>query len=76
MILTDDIKFYKKIKCLNDVKEVQEDVNNLFIWCNNNDRILNIDKCATVSFSQKKTYNFFATALITYICPVKILFMT
>jgi hypothetical protein len=54
LLLTDDTKIYKKIKCLNDVKQLQEDLNNLFVWFNDNDITLNIDKCATVSFSLKK----------------------
>lgn len=45
---------YNKIKCLNDAKQLQEDLNNIFILCNNNGMILNIDKYATVSFSQRK----------------------
>lgn len=54
MLLADGTKIYNKMKCLNDAKQLQEDLNNIFIWCNNNGMILNIDKYATVSFSQRK----------------------
>jgi hypothetical protein len=53
LLLADDTKIYKKIICLNDAKQLQEDFNHLFVWCNDNDMTLNIDKCAIVSFSLK-----------------------
>jgi len=53
LLLADDTKIYKQIKCLNDAKLLQEDLNNLFLWFNDNSMIF-IDKCATVSFSLKK----------------------
>ncbi|XP_060857669.1 methyl farnesoate epoxidase-like [Metopolophium dirhodum] len=54
LLLADDTKIYKNIKCTNDALELQCDLNSLYQWCIENDMSLNIDKCAIVSFSLKK----------------------
>lgn len=60
------------MKYLNDAKQVQENLIYLFVWCNDNNMILNIDECAIVSFSLKnKTHDMLITALIIYVCHEK-----
>lgn len=46
MLSADGTGHYKKIKCLNDVKQLQEGLNSLCECCVNYDMILNFDKCA------------------------------
>jgi len=54
LLFADDAKLYKKIKCLNDAKKLQDYLNNLYKWYTDNDMTLNIDKCSSISFSLKK----------------------
>lgn len=54
LLLADDTKIYKNIKCTNDALQLQYDLNSLYQWCIENDMSLNIDKCAIISFSLKK----------------------
>lgn len=72
------LKFTKKLSVKMMLNSYKTKLNNLFISRNDNGMILNIDKFATVSFSlkkKKKAHYLLTTALITYICPVKILLM-
>lgn len=69
------LKFIKKIKCLNDSKQLQEDLNNLFIWYRVITIImtLNIDKNSFIFSKKKKPHYLLTTALITYLSRTNII---
>lgn len=50
VLLADDTKIYKNVRCTNDVLEQQCDLNSLYQWCTANDMYLNINKYAIISF--------------------------
>lgn len=52
LIYADDIKLFRVIKELSDAYLLQEDLYLFLEWCNNNGLILNINKCAVVSYTR------------------------
>lgn len=49
----DDLKLVKVINTEFDCVALQNDINNLLLWCNNNFLDLNINKCRVITFSRK-----------------------
>lgn len=59
-IFADDLKLAKVIETYSDCLDLQTDVDNLEMWCQNNKLTLNIDKCRIMSYSRKENnVNFF-----------------
>lgn len=53
LLFADDSKIYTKIRDANDCIALQGDINILCEWCNNNDIVLNVDKCFVVAFTNR-----------------------
>lgn len=54
LLYADDLKIFLKIKCLNDARKLQDDINNLHDWSSKNYLKFNINKCAHVSYSRAR----------------------
>lgn len=52
LIFADDLKIYSSINILHDCMVLQNDLNNIFLWCMNNNLNLNISKCKS-KFTRK-----------------------
>ena len=63
LLYADDLKLYRVINCEEDCRLLQEDLNRVSRWGDNNDLLLNTDKCHIVSYSRK--LNVGTTFLIT-----------
>ncbi|KXJ79524.1 hypothetical protein RP20_CCG000558 [Aedes albopictus] len=50
----DDLKFFRIIETPNDCTALQEDINSLLMWCNDNGMFVNGQKCKVLSFSRSK----------------------
>lgn len=50
----DDSKFYKEIKTLEDCEDFQQDLNNVVIWCKKWFLKLNLNKCKSITFTNKR----------------------
>ena len=50
----DDLKFFSTITSVDDCEKIQEDLNNLHGWCNDNGMELNVNKCKVMQFYRKK----------------------
>lgn len=53
-LFADDLKFFRVIDCSTDVLKLQEDIDNLNLWCEANVMCLNVSKCFSMQFSRKK----------------------
>ena len=53
LLFADDLKIYSHVKVENDVEAIQNDLNNLDMWCKNNSLNINISKTNVVTFSNK-----------------------
>ncbi|XP_050517767.1 uncharacterized protein LOC126892301 [Diabrotica virgifera virgifera] len=53
VMLADDLKFWRVIDSLKDQALLQDDLDRLHNWCNQNKLHLNIKKCCFISFSRK-----------------------
>ena len=51
-LFMDDLKFSNNIVTLHDSIKLQEDLDNVQIWCEINGMVLNEDKCVMISFSR------------------------
>lgn len=58
LLYADDLKIYRVINSVLDSYILQNDIDELFIWCQNNKVYLNIKKCAMMSFSRSPTKDF------------------
>lgn len=54
-IYADDCKIFKRIQCEMDVEKLQEDLTRFGEWCSENELAVNVDKCASITFSRRKT---------------------
>ena len=54
LLYADDLKIYKTINSPEDNIALQEDINNIQDWCISNNLHLNISKCKTMSFTNRK----------------------
>lgn len=52
VLYADDAKVYKTVSSTNDCELLQNDFNNLLLWCNNNDLQVNFKKCNVLSFGR------------------------
>jgi len=52
-IYADDMKIYKEIKSMDDVSLLQDDLDSFMIWCKENCLVLNVKKCALMSYSKR-----------------------
>lgn len=52
-LFADDLKIYRTVKSVIDTIELQKDLDRLYKWTLENKLGLNIDKCCTISFSNK-----------------------
>lgn len=52
LLYADDAKIFKAINCQNDVAELQEDLDSIFLWSVRNKLPLNLDKCKVIHFSR------------------------
>lgn len=59
LLFADDAKIFKKIDSIHDCINLQDDLNNLYDWCNLNGLNLNISKCKILSFNIKKSHVYF-----------------
>jgi hypothetical protein len=50
LLFADDLKLVKIIKSEQDAFNLQLDINNLILWCNENNLFLNIQKCKFIKF--------------------------
>lgn len=57
LLYADDLKIFNTIHSFDDCNNLQKDLNVLLQWCERNDLLLNINKCAIVSFTRKKVYH-------------------
>ena len=55
LLFADDLKLFRIIKTSNDAELLQNDINVLCDWCNQNNLLLNISKCKVLTFSRKRT---------------------
>ncbi|TLM13355.1 reverse transcriptase family protein, partial [Acinetobacter baumannii] len=55
IMYADDKKVYKVIRSLNDCLELQDDLNNLFVYCQNNLLTVNTNKCTIITFSRGRS---------------------
>ena len=53
LLFADDLKLFKQICSVVDSDLLQNDLDSLFLWCNNNNLFLNIQKCSILSYSRK-----------------------
>lgn len=61
LLFADDVKIFLKIRDLNDTRQLQNDINTILDWCNENGLQLNSNKCYTMSFTRRheSTFQFF-----------------
>lgn len=50
LLYADDLKIFKVVTSVNDVKLIQEDINRLLIWSSKNGLPVNFDKCFQLTF--------------------------
>lgn len=52
-MFADDVKLFKRVICLSDARELQNDLNELQQWCNLNKLSLNTNKCYVMTTTRK-----------------------
>ena len=55
LLFADDAKFFRIIGCLADCLLLQNDLNKIFAWCTRWKINLNVDKCFTMHFTNKRS---------------------
>lgn len=63
LFYADDLKIFHEIKSFNDAQFLQDKVNDLKTWCDNNKLDLNVDKCHAISFNRRKSKHEFWYAI-------------
>ena len=53
LLYADDLKIYLKVDNLHDCYQLQTNIDNLVLWCNNNRLFLHLNKCYLVTYSRK-----------------------
>lgn len=53
LLYADDFKILKQIKCLQDCIDLNNDLQNFFVYCQENKLHLNLNKCHYISFTRK-----------------------
>ena len=54
LFFADDLKLYKTIETADDADLLQDDLYNIYRWCNNNKLDLNISKCKAFTFTKRR----------------------
>src|SRR5699024_7468473 len=54
LFYADDLKIYTRVECSADVVALQSDLDILFNWCEDNNLFLNINKCKSITFCNKR----------------------
>jgi hypothetical protein len=54
LLYADDAKIYKIIKTVDDCCKLQEDINSIAAYCDNNQLFLNPDKCNIITFTRNR----------------------
>lgn len=54
LLYADDIKIFRQINSLSDCQILQRDIDNILLWCKENNLDLNVSKCNVVRFTRKK----------------------
>ena len=54
LFYADDLKFFRVVNSLNDAMMMQNNVNDLNVWCDRNGMLLNVKKCSIISFCRRK----------------------
>ena len=57
LLFADDAKIFKEIKCVNDCRLLQFDIDSMLRWCSNWRITLNVKKCFFINFSLLKSRN-------------------
>ena len=57
LLFADDTKIFKEVKCYNDCILLQNDIDNIFNWCQTWHMQLNVDKCFFMNFTLKRANN-------------------
>lgn len=52
LLYADDLKVYLQINSITDCQNLQEDLNRLVDYCNDNSLFLNLNKCKTITFTR------------------------
>lgn len=55
LMYADDLKIYSRIQSIYDCERLQQNLLKIHSWSLNNDLLLNVQKCNTVSYTTKKT---------------------
>lgn len=55
LLFADDLKLFRRIETHDDCRQLQKNIDDLDIWCSNNDLSLNIDKCFVISYDRSRT---------------------
>lgn len=65
LLFADDCKIFKSMNCHDDCRLLQNDLNTLSDWCNENKLQLNAGKCAAISFTRRtdRRFQYFAYAI-------------
>ena len=53
LLFADDLKIYSKVNSIQDCIQLQQDLQSVTRWCDENKLALNVSKCKTLSFSRK-----------------------
>lgn len=53
LLFADDVKIFRKINSHVDARTLQNDINTIYNWCNENFLELNINKCNSMTFTRK-----------------------
>ena len=57
LLFADDVKIFKRITCVNDCLDLQNDVHFISEWCSKWKMKLNYTKCVFINFSLKRALN-------------------
>ena len=59
LLYSDDLKIYLEKSSIKDCNKLQCDLMNVAKWCEENNIVINVNKCKTVSFTKlKNKYNY------------------
>jgi hypothetical protein len=54
-MFADDLKLYMQILSTNDSNNLQSYLNKFHVWCSINGLSMNVNKCAQITFSHRKS---------------------
>ena len=56
LMFADDLKIFNSVASISDCHQLQQDLDNLYLWCVNNKLHLNVAKCYVMTFTKKKIH--------------------